>query len=104
MSDFDEEAESGSEGTDSEGLDESSIDVTLVDRVLTLSGRLVDEPQAQAGPPAYREQELGSFERHYHLSQDLESEGIEAKIRDGVLELRLPRAEHAQPRRIEVSD
>jgi HSP20 family molecular chaperone IbpA len=37
------------------------------------------------------------------LSDEIEAEGIAARMRDGVLELRLPKAARRRPRRIEIS-
>jgi HSP20 family molecular chaperone IbpA len=83
------------------GVDESSVDVRVERDLLTVRAELA-EPEA--GPaPAHREQELGRFERSFRLSGDLDTDAIEARMRDGVLELRVPKVEHAKPRRIEVS-
>jgi HSP20 family molecular chaperone IbpA len=85
------------------GVDESSVDVSVDRDLLTVSAELA-APDPGAGPaPAHREQELGRFERSFHLSGDLDTDAIEARMRDGVLELRVPKVEHAKPRRIEVS-
>jgi HSP20 family protein len=45
---------------------------------------------------------LGRFRRVFTLSKELDPEQISAKLAQGVLELRIPKASHAQPRRIEV--
>ncbi|HEV8689026.1 MAG TPA: Hsp20/alpha crystallin family protein, partial [Ideonella sp.] len=36
------------------------------------------------------------------LSRELDSEHIEANLKDGVLNLRIPKKAHAQPKRISV--
>ncbi|MDB5856979.1 MAG: putative heat shock protein [Ramlibacter sp.] len=48
----------------------------------------------EAPVPAYR--------REFTLSRELDASRIEAGLKDGVLSLRIPKAEHARPRRIEV--
>ena len=45
---------------------------------------------------------LGRFRRVFTLSKELDPEQISARLAQGVLELRIPKAAHAQPRRIEV--
>ena len=45
---------------------------------------------------------LGRFRRVFTLSKELDTGGISAELKQGVLKLRIPKAEHAQPRRIEV--
>jgi HSP20 family protein len=49
---------------------------------------------AEIGEPRYR--------RAFRLSRELDGSKIEASLKDGVLTLRIPRIEQAQPRRIEV--
>ena len=46
---------------------------------------------------------LSRYRRVFTLSKELDSEKVSAELRNGVLRLRIPKAEHAQPRRIEVS-
>ena len=42
------------------------------------------------------------YRRAFTLSQELDREHIAAELTHGVLKLRIPKAEHAQPRRIEI--
>lgn len=52
--------------------------------------------------PVYAEVRAGHYRRSFSLSRELDREGIEASLKDGVLTLRLPRQAQARPRRIEV--
>ena len=45
---------------------------------------------------------LGRFHRVFTLSKALDTEKVSAELANGVLKLRIPKAEHAQPRRIEI--
>jgi HSP20 family molecular chaperone IbpA len=45
---------------------------------------------------------LGRFRRVFTLSKELDTSAISAELKNGVLKLRIPKAEHAQPRRIEI--
>ena len=45
---------------------------------------------------------LGRFHRVFTLSKELDTEKISAELVQGVLKLRIPKTEHAQPRRINV--
>ena len=45
---------------------------------------------------------LGRFRRTFRLSKELDPSKVSAKLVRGVLTLRIPKAEHAQPRRIQV--
>jgi HSP20 family protein len=48
------------------------------------------------------ERHRGTFRRQVHLGDGLDAERIEARYNDGVLTLRIPVAEAAQPRKIQV--
>ena len=50
----------------------------------------------------YAEVRVPRFRRSFTLSRELDSQRIDANLKDGVLTLRIPKAEHAQPRRIDV--
>lgn len=52
--------------------------------------------------PAYAEVRVPRYRRAFTLSRELDTGRIEASLKDGVLSLRIPKHEHAQPRRIQV--
>ncbi|RZL02044.1 MAG: Hsp20/alpha crystallin family protein [Rubrivivax sp.] len=52
--------------------------------------------------PTYAEVRLPLYRRSFTLSRELDSTGIEANLKNGVLNLRIPKQAHAQPRRIPV--
>lgn len=45
---------------------------------------------------------LGRFRRVFTLSKELDTQGVTAELAQGVLKLRIPKAAHAQPRRIDI--
>jgi HSP20 family molecular chaperone IbpA len=45
---------------------------------------------------------LSRYRRTFTLSKELDTGKVSAELANGVLRLRIPKAEHAQPRRIEV--
>ena len=51
---------------------------------------------------SYAEVSVPRYRRAFTLSKELDSSRVSAELRNGVLSLRIPKAEHAQPRRIEV--
>jgi HSP20 family molecular chaperone IbpA len=83
------------------GVAADDVDVTLENRVLTIRGRsgAVDPENLQ---PVHAEYAPGDFERAFTLSEDFDSEKIEAEMKSGVLTLHMPRAEAAQPQKIKV--
>jgi len=51
---------------------------------------------------SYVEVNVPRYRRAFTLSKELDPSKVSAELRNGVLSLRIPKAEHAQPRRIEV--
>lgn len=84
------------------GVDESSIEVELVDGVLSLRGRVATEEYANL-QPLYTEYGVGDFDARFRLSNAIDGEHIQAKLRHGVLELELPKIQAARPRKIEIA-
>jgi HSP20 family protein len=84
------------------GVDEGSIEVELVDGVLAIRGRVATEAYANL-EPLYTEYGVGNFEARVRLSNAIDGERIQAKLRHGVLELELPKVEAAKPRKIEIA-
>jgi HSP20 family molecular chaperone IbpA len=58
--------------------------------------------EADSLTPVYAEVRANHFRRSFELSSDLDTTKIDAGLRDGVLTLRIPKSEQAQPRRIDV--
>jgi len=50
----------------------------------------------------YGELQCPTYRRQFTLSRELDTQRIEAQLRDGVLRLTIPKAEEARPRRIQV--
>jgi len=83
------------------GCDESSVEIGIEDRVLTVRGR----PQAEALEGlelAAAEYPPATFERTFTVSEIIDTEHIQATVRDGVLRLTLPKAKAARSRKIDI--
>jgi len=83
------------------GVDEQHVDVRLENGLLSIRGELGVEPEPE-WQPLYGEYRLGSYYREFVLSDRIDVNGIKASMKDGVLELHLPKAERHRPRNIEV--
>jgi HSP20 family protein len=82
------------------GIDPGSIDLTVERNVLTVHAeRTRPDPQAER---IAAEVSHGLFSRQLFLGDSLDVDHLTADYTDGVLTLRLPVAERAKPRRIEV--
>jgi HSP20 family protein len=87
---------------DMPGVENKDVSVHLEDGVLTIEGRVsIDEYKELQ--PLYTEYNVGNYQRRFSISNDVDTERIEARITNGVLELRLPKAERAKPRKIAVN-
>jgi HSP20 family molecular chaperone IbpA len=87
---------------DMPGVDEKSVDITLENDVLTLQGRsAVDLPQGLQW--AYAEYTPGDYRRSFTLSaEQVNRDGIEAVLKNGVLKVTLPKSEAVKPKKIAV--
>ena len=84
------------------GLDSESLDISIQHNLLTIIGErgLI----AEEGADYYRKERFdGGFKRVITLPDDVDSEKVEAKYRDGVLHVVVPRKEASRPRQIPIS-
>jgi HSP20 family molecular chaperone IbpA len=83
------------------GVDGDSLGVTLEKRVLTVTGRSRLQPP-QGYSLTHAEYRDGDYERSFTLSEAIDAERIEAELTDGVLRLKLPKAQPAPAKTISV--
>jgi len=82
------------------GLKADDLKIEILDNVVTLSGAV----EAREDQPDYlvHELEMGDFCRSLQLPDPVDAAKAEAKVEDGVLTLRIPKAEEAKPKTIKV--
>jgi HSP20 family protein len=83
------------------GVDRDGLNLRIEGETLVLEAQSRLE-LPQGAKPIYAEQRSLSFRRRFTLSSDLDAEKIDAKLANGVLMLRIPKTEKAQPRQIKV--
>jgi HSP20 family protein len=86
---------------DMPGVKEKDVNVTLKDGVLTIVGQVATDMYAGLRP-MYTEYNVGNYHREFVLNEDIDESKIRAILRNGVLEVELPKKEKAKPRQIEV--
>ena len=81
------------------GLKAENLNIQVLDDVLSIEGSFPGDTNE------FLLQELpnGSFRRELRLPSPLEADKVEARIADGILSLRLPKAESARPKTIKVA-
>ncbi len=83
------------------GVEKQDLDIGLENDVLKVEGR-IDYAKYKDLEPVYAEYNIGHYARSFALSNAIDQEKISANLEDGVLTLTLPKAKHAQPRRIAI--
>jgi len=83
------------------GVARENLTIAVDGRSLTIEAPL-KLGEASALTSVYAEVRANHFRRSFELSSDLDTTKIDAGLRDGVLTLRIPKAEQAKPRRIDV--
>jgi HSP20 family protein len=100
--DVEETAEAYVFRADLPGMQTKDVKVTLEGDTLTLRGeRQRDEKKENGG--TYRvERSYGAFERRFKFHTPVRGDQVKASYKDGVLEVRVPKADEARARDIEV--
>ena len=82
------------------GVKREDVNIEVPGNELTISGEV--KVREREGIIRRRTRRVGEFEFRVLLPNEVNAEGIDAKLNDGVLTVRIPKAERAQRRRIEV--
>lgn len=84
------------------GVPKDRLDLNIEADTITIEGGVrLEVPEGLE--VTHAEVNLPRFRRVFTLSKELDAAKVSAELRDGVLKLRIPKAEHAQPRKIPVS-
>jgi HSP20 family protein len=84
------------------GVTPDAIDVDVERNVLTVEAERRPTVHADDVQMQISERPLGVFERQLFLGDNLDTDNIHAEYESGVLSLRIPVAEQAKPRKVEV--
>ncbi len=85
------------------GMKREDIKVEVKDGTLVLNGERKSEKPAEGVEYRHAERSNAKFWRSFSLPETVKQDGIEATYKDGILEIRVPKAEEAKPRQIEIS-
>ena len=84
------------------GVAEKDVHLTITGDLLTLRGERRFEREAPENSYHRVERLYGRFERSVQLPMTVQTDTVRASYRDGVLEVRLPKAEEIKPREIKI--
>ena len=76
------------------GIEKDSLDITLEKNTLTVKARQASL-EREGYKLAYSEYGVGDYERSFTLTENVNRDEISASMQDGVLSLRIPKAEPA---------
>ena len=85
------------------GIPEEHISIEVKDETLTVSAEREKIDEASESGFYRFERRYGTFARAVGLPQGVDQDTISARYENGVLEIRVPKPEQAQPRKIELS-
>ena len=83
------------------GMSKDKLNLQVEADILTIEGEVdLHTPSGMAA--SHVEVDVPRYRRVFTLSKELDSGKVTAEFRHGVLKLRIPKAAHAQPRKIEI--
>ena len=84
------------------GMKSEDLDVKLAQNRLTVSGKREAEKREKTDTYYTYERSYGHFMRSFTLPEGVESDKVDADLKDGVLTLTLPKKPEVQPRQVQV--
>jgi len=84
------------------GLSSDAVNIQFNNGVLTVDGEY-PESQLEGQEVHLSELPVGKFSRSIEFNNPVAAEKIEASLKDGVLTLRIPKAEEAKPKTIKIA-
>lgn len=87
---------------DMPGVAADTIDIQYEQGVLTMHGRVEPRQDEERTTYLLREYGVGDYYRSFRLGEGINADRIEASLKDGVMELRLPKSEASKPKKIAV--
>ncbi|MEK7322930.1 MAG: Hsp20/alpha crystallin family protein [Pseudomonadota bacterium] len=85
------------------GVELQDIDITMENAVLVIRGKRVEQAGSAANGYKRRERPGGLFYRRFVMPDTADAEGITAQVKQGVLQIVIPKRQKALARRIEVA-
>jgi len=84
------------------GVNQKDVKVSLMGDTLMVRGERKQESDRKNGNVHHSERAYGMFERAFTLGAPVRNESVQATYKDGVLEIRIPKAEEARIKEIPV--
>jgi HSP20 family protein len=85
------------------GVKEEDLEIALTGNRLTISGKREQEKHEQGDTYYASERSYGSFSRAFTLPDGTDGENVKAELKNGVLQVVVPKKPEVQPRKITIS-
>ena len=85
------------------GMKAEDVEITMTGQTLTFRGEFKADEEINREQYLYRERRFGSFSRTVQLPVRVQGDRADATFTDGVLTLRIPKAEEVKPRQIRIN-
>lgn len=85
------------------GINPDDVEVRVEDNTLYLKGERKFEKETQQGNLHRVERSYGTFNRSFALPGSIEADKVQAKYKDGILTLTMPKREEAKPKTIKIN-
>jgi HSP20 family protein len=85
------------------GVPKENVEITFEDNILTVSGNRERREESNDGQYRRIERRYGRFTRSFALPSQVDTAKVDARFQDGVLVVRVPKAETAKARKIKIA-
>jgi HSP20 family protein len=82
------------------GISRDDINIEIKEDILTIEGE--KRPDYTASAYLRKERTFGKFRKSIELPYEVDSKKVDAEFKDGFLTLKMPKSEHAMPKKIEI--
>lgn len=86
------------------GMHKEDVSISLADDVLSIKGEKKSEKEEKTENVHFREMEYGSFSRSIRIPGTVDAARVEAKMKDGVLTVHLPKSETVNKLDVKIED
>jgi len=84
------------------GLEPGDVNVTIAGDMLTIKGEKKREREEKDEKRHFVERYFGSFERSFRLPAEVQADKVEARFKNGILKVSLPKTEEAKEKEVKI--
>jgi HSP20 family protein len=85
------------------GIKKEDIKIEVKDDILTIKGERKEEKEVKKDDYHKIESYSGSFSRSFHIPKGIDEKKIKAELKDGILELKVPKSEEKKVKQVPIS-